>query len=331
MDDAVTSMGRHAAMLSTLAVALAAPGEARAAEQACAPAPVEIDPAVGARWPELPRHLRDALEGRDDLDRCARIAIHMNAAAIALEVGLPDGRVASRAVSRGEDVVPTLEALLLLPSGPRQPVGGAAPEEPTAAPPPPSPTSGGATVLSAVVEPTPPPAPRFRLESSLATGARIGDGQVGLSLGALTVFDLRGWLLGFEGAVDHYENTGAVASVDALALGLLAGRRFRFEPAMVDLTVGPAVALPGIGNRSAVKAEAGSSGGQAPPPADDGPRARLLAGARVIFRPRSLVRPFGGVEAELGLGKTGTGFSPGELPLPRWVVGLVAGATVGTP
>ena len=84
------------------------------------------------------RTIRAAIDGRDDADRCARIAIRLERAAIVVTVVLPDGRAASRSVSRGDDVVPTLEALLLLPrpdarapdaapAGPAAPVRAAAP------------------------------------------------------------------------------------------------------------------------------------------------------------------------------------------------------------
>src|ERR1700722_15345045 len=80
----------------------------------CAPISIEVDAALSARWPELPGQLRETFEGRDAIDRCARVRVSVRDAII-VEGVLPDGRSATRSVARREDVVPTLEALLLVP------------------------------------------------------------------------------------------------------------------------------------------------------------------------------------------------------------------------
>ena len=99
-------------------VALAAATGARpalAAEGRCAALSVQADERVRMLWPDLADGAREALEARDDVDPCARVALSRAGAAIRVEVALPDGRLASRVVSGPEDVVPTLEALLLVP------------------------------------------------------------------------------------------------------------------------------------------------------------------------------------------------------------------------
>jgi hypothetical protein len=111
-----------AALLAALG--LATTDAAFADERLCTPAPVEADAHIRAQWPDLPAAIRAALDGREDLDACARVAVRLDHATIRLGVHLLDGRSASRAVSRKEDVVPTLMALLLLPEGPAAPGSG---------------------------------------------------------------------------------------------------------------------------------------------------------------------------------------------------------------
>jgi len=307
-------------------------GPALAADPACAPTPVEIDPRVRAQWPELAGRIKGALHGRRDVDPCARITIRLSQGTIILEVVLPDGRSASRSLSRGEDVVPTLEALLLLPAAPGRSPDAEAPRAAKPVDVVAQPTAPGASTIVSVAEG--PAADRgsapFHLEFSLAAGVRTGDGQGGLALGALTFFDLGGWLLGFEGVAARYQAAIDGEGAQSLELCVLGGRRFRFEHASIDVTAGPALALRGIGSQR-VSAMAGSTSGQVPPPTSDGPWARLLGGARVNFRTHSLVRTFAGVEGEVALERWSTPVPTAEPRLPPWVVGLVFGGTVGTP
>ena len=97
--------------------ALAAFGTSRAfaADPPCSPIAVAVDASVRARWPQLSWQVRQAFEARTDIDPCARVELAMNEGSIAVAVTLPDGRSASRQVSGREDVLPTLEALLLVP------------------------------------------------------------------------------------------------------------------------------------------------------------------------------------------------------------------------
>ena len=338
----MTTRARHAASLAALMVTLGA-DRLSAAEPACAAIAVETDPDASARWPDLPERVREALGGRDDVDACARITITQNRATratIVLEVFLPDGRSAVRAVLQPEDVVPTLEALLLLPreraraeDPPEARTTATATATAAATLQPPS-AAGASAIASRHAEPpksaTGPPR-AFRLEFSLATGAHVGDGHVGASLGALTFFDVAGWLVGFEGAAHRYKLVAGDADTDGLALAVLLGRRFRFHAVSVNLTAGPAVALPGIGSR--FSAMAAGDVPMAPvvrQSAVDRPSTRLRCGARLTFRPRSLLRTFAGIDADFGA-RADAGLAPEEPRLPSWTVGLVVGATVGTP
>jgi hypothetical protein len=325
--EAVTSIARYAAMLSTLSAVGTSP--ARAADPGCAPAPIDTDPLVRAAWPDLPDRLQGLLAGRRDVDTCARISIRLDQATFVVEVALPDGRSASRSVARKDEVVPTLEALLLLPLPAARP-----PEaEPVRAADPgvdrdriPVVSAGPQRLATAARG-------EFRLEFSLAAGARLGDGQVGVGLGARTLFDLRGWLVGFEGATQRYGATGGGPGAAVLELAVLAGRRFRFGDTALDLTAGPALAMPGPGNTVAVSAQVGAPPSRVVTPAGDGQSKRLVCGARVTLRARSAVRIFAGIDGDVALERstTATDVMPAEAPLPSWTFGLVVGTTVGTP
>ncbi len=333
----MTSIARYAAMVSTLSAV--ATGPALAADHGCAPAPIDTDALVRAQWPDLPERIQGVLAGRRDVDTCARIKIRVQQAVFVVEVALPDGRSASRSVARTEDVVATLEALLLLPLPEARP-----PEaEPVRAADP----GARATARQAELRPvdrdrTPvvsagsqraAPEARgwFRLEFSLAAGARIGDGQVGGGFGARTSFDLLGWLVGFEGATQRYGAMDGNAGAAALELAVLAGRRFRFGDTALDLTAGPALAMRGFGGTVTVMAETGSPPTRVVMPGADDLSKRLVCGARVTFRARSVVRIFAGVEGDVAFGRSTTAVPAGEGPLPSWTFGLVLGTTVGTP
>src|SRR5271170_5516181 len=108
-----------------LSGALAAFGASRAfaGDPPCSPIAVAVDASVLARWPEIGERVRQAFEARTDIDACARVELASNESSIAVAVTLPDGRSALRHVSRQEDVLPTLEALLLVPRPAAAPPG----------------------------------------------------------------------------------------------------------------------------------------------------------------------------------------------------------------
>lgn len=313
---------------------------------------VTVDASVRARWPELPGQVRHAFEARSDIDACARIELASNEGTIAVAVTLPDGRSAFRQVSRREDVMPTLEALLLVPAA-ELGLEASAPSIPR-----PAPTEAiQATAPTQAIQPTaipvvpvhvaaaqrdgmetrgaPDPSSRLRIELSVLTEARIGDGQKSVGFGALSLLDIGGWLVGFEGRADRDERIGGGDPGAALELAALGGRRFRFQNLALDFVGGPAVALRGGGTGIAVAPArpgaspdpgAGSSSSQSSLGAV--PRARL--GAHLIFGARSSFRIFTGVDGEFGPAKA-SGDNPGdESRLSVWTLGLALGATVGT-
>ena len=120
---------------------LGVPCPALGDEGACSPMSIEADAGVLGRWPALPSRVREAFSGRSDVDACARVTLTSKDRSIAVAVVLPDGRSASRSVARSVDVVPTLEALLLVPrreltaSASDLPSVPSAPEEPLASAP----------------------------------------------------------------------------------------------------------------------------------------------------------------------------------------------------
>jgi len=330
---------RPAASLALGLGLLAAPA-ARAGDPACPGIAIEADAGVGARWPGMPERLRAAFDGREDVDGCARVKLTRQRASIAVEVILPDGRFAARSVAGPEDLVPTLEALLLVPELP--PPAEAAPQPPTApaaavaatapAPATRSPVASARVSPAAADRGAPAESPAgqeasgVRVELSLGTAARIGDGQAGGGVAARSLVEIAGWLAGFEGRIDGYQGVSGAAPTGALELALLAGRRLRLGTLALDLIAGGGLALQG--NTKSVT-QAGSG---APPVTTSTSRAdpRLILGARLHFRALSTLRTFVGVEGDLGRTHPAADRASDLPPVPAWTVGLAFGVTVGT-
>jgi hypothetical protein len=168
----------------------------------------------------------------------------------------------------------------------------------------------------------------LRIELSVVTGARIGDGQTSIGLGALSFLDLSGWLVGFAGRADRYKTlSGGPTDGGALELAVLGGRRFRFPEVALDVIAGPAAAMQGTATfetRSSVTGNDVTKSSSSTVP-------RLLLGARVSFSALSTLHTFVGVDGELGPSRAGGTDVPGAPRLPVWTLGLALGATVGTP
>jgi hypothetical protein len=297
----------------------------------CVPIRVEADPGVTDRWPELPGRVREALEGRDDIDGCGTVRLGATSGTVRVEVLLPDGRSASRSVSRSEDVIPTVEALLLLPhaAAPSRSHDPAPPIEragPVASP---ARTVRAEPVLPASVVAATAIATVARtgglgFELSVVTGARTGGGQASVGVGVLSFLIVGRWLLGFQGRADGYWalSPGGVPG-GVLELGLLGGRRFRSGNIGLDLLGGPAAAVQGTATFSAMGPD-----GQNYRASRSSTMPRLLAGARLNFGMGSVLRTFVGLDA--GMGPAGGRDVPGAPRLPPVSVGLTLGATVGT-
>jgi hypothetical protein len=312
-------------------------GVVEAADPACSSLAFTVDPSVGRRWPELDEELRQAFTGRDDVDACARVGVRSatSESSLLVEVTLPDGRSATRTVRSRQDVLGTVEALVLLPPA-AEPASDAQPEALPAAPSPRQAPEG--TVASTITVRSSPPLPavsprRFALELSLGVGAHAGDGQTKLGVGASSLVALAGWLVGFQAEADRYERLSvAGARTGAFVLGLLGGRRLAFGQLAVDLIGGPAVALRGGWSIATAK---GSSDATTTPTMESSAGhtfvPRLRFGGRLTVRALSTVRAFIGLEGDIGdVGPEGPPQRGETQGLPTWTVGLTAGATLGT-
>ena len=294
---------------------------ALAAERTCATFVVDADEGVRRLWPELPGRVHDAFDGRDDVDGCARVTLSAVDAAIVVRVLLPDGRSTSRSVAQPVDVVPMLEALLLEPARDEAPVT----PEPAAAPLVVARTAPPATVRDA--RPAAPTPSALRIELSVATGARIGDGQTSVGIGALSFLDVSGWLIGFSGRADRYQPMSDATPIGALELALLAGRRFRFGTFSLDFIAGPAIALQGT-TKVTTQAGAGAPLVDRPTAREDMPR--LVLGMRLSFGARSTFRTFIALDGNVSPGHLSSNPQVEEPGIPLWTLGIALGATVGT-
>jgi len=338
---------RHSAMAAALVAlqAVLCPFGAHASERGCLGLQVEPSAAFREHWPDSIERIESELSTRADVDTCARVGLQLEEDGVmTVSVTLPDGRAASRGVTDREDVIPTLQALLLVPNPP-PPLPGA-PSPPT----PPTPRRTSFIDETGRAEhrhgPSANTAARsLGVELSLITGARMGDGQLGIGLGAVSFLELEGWLVGFEGRADSYRPIRGGDPETALELAVLAGRRFDLASVALDLSAGPAVALRGFDSsprelRAASARELGASStnpeaiAEVPPPVlpsepRTGPVPRLLVGARLGFSPRSAFRTFVGIDGEMGPALASA--DPSAARLPVYSVGLAVGATLGTP
>jgi hypothetical protein len=281
--------------------------------------------------------VRHAFETRTDIDACARVELTLNEGSIAIGVTLPDGRSASRQASRLEDVLPTLEALLLVPRPAPEALAAAtsAPSIPASAPPENVQAAAILVVPAHVAVPerdemetrrASNPPNHLLIELSVLADARIGDGQTSVGLGALSLLDIGGWLVGFEGRADRDQRIGGGYDAGAaLELAALGGRRFRFQSLALDFVGGPAIALRGARTDTGV-----TPGGSTTSPSSLGTVPRALLGAHLIVGAQSSFRTFIGVDGEFGPANAPSDYPSGEFRLPIWTVGLALGATVGT-
>jgi hypothetical protein len=305
---------------------------------ACPKLELQTDDELSRRWPDLTERIQSALGGREGIDTCARVKLGARGTAIQVEVILEDGRSASRSVQRNEDVIPTLEALLFVPRTEASPPE--AEPEPIAEPEPePKAESEPPTTPRAIAA---KPAPRWTdrerkapgrvdeysadrlgVELALVTGARVGDGQTCVSLGALGLIDISSGLLGLQARANGYSATlpsDPGESQETLELAALGGHRMRFGTLALDLLAGPAMVL------DAGSTTTGPANG-AEPRAEPGVVPRLLLASHLNFATRSVLRGFVGLEGDVGPTSGGNDTPP---RLPAWTVGFALGAAVGT-
>ena len=345
MSERRARIGSWRAVATVVALLLAAP--VAAAERACSSLSVEADARVHSRWPELAARVREAFVGRADIDACARVWLGMRGGSLELVVALPDGRSATRVLERPGEIEPTLAALLLVPE-PSAPAIDAEPEprEPEPVLPDveaePSPPRAKARRPYAQHATGPQDAPsEVRLDFSLLTAARAGDGMVSAGVGALSTLDLASWLIACELRLDGYSSLEPSEDLGpVLSLAALGGYRIRFGTMALDLSAGPALAMIASETTDRAEAVALPSPNGAPPPVGTAPTLpddasssafvpRLAIAAHYRFAMHSLLRAFVGVDAQLGPSRLGDDSSAGMTRLPEWALGLVLGATLG--
>jgi hypothetical protein len=169
------------------------------------------------------------------------------------------------------------------------------------------------------------PSSRLGIELSAWTGARIGDGQASVGLGALSFLDLSGWLVGFAGRADRYEQLSGARSAGALELALLGGRRLALRTMALDLVAGPAVALGGTTKYSTQL----PTGDNVSASASNTVR-RVLVEARLAFAAQSTVHTFVSIDGDFGPANSPDASQVPNAPrLPTWTAGVAFGATVG--
>jgi hypothetical protein len=325
------------ALFASLMALLAAlgPRAAGAVEGGCSAFALEPDSGFRSRFPDLLERIEQELSGRTDIDACARIELQGSDTRIVVAVTLPDGRAASRTLTRREDVLPSLQALLLVP----EPVGLSS----IAPVPAPAPERAVATPRAGkrprdVQSALPPMAARqLGFELSVLSGMRVGDGQFSYGAGLLSFLEVKRWLIGFQGRADGYRSLRGSDPETALELAILAGRRIDLGGVALDLTAGPGVAMRGFSVSETQSVTVMMTPAAVPPPtrpeeSGTGPMPRLLLGARLGFSPRSVFRTFLGIDGELGPRDTSAPDAPTDSArIPTFSVGLALGATVGTP
>jgi hypothetical protein len=145
------------------------------------------------------QNLCDALADEGGVDPSAVIDLHASAGGMRVEVTLAEGRRAEREVGTPDELVPTVEALVLLPEVTRAaPAQAAAPPSPPSAAAPPSPPPAAETPpppSAAVAEPAPA---ATSLELGVAiTGHWSGaPGYVSSGMFVYAGARVNGWLIG---------------------------------------------------------------------------------------------------------------------------------------
>jgi hypothetical protein len=326
-------------LTGTLSAVVASPSWA--AGQPCSTLSVEADRPTRARHPDLAERVQRAFFNRPDVEPCARISLSLRQTAIDIEVELPDGRSALRSLDRPEDVVPTLEALLLVPESSNSRLTSARSLPTAPAPKPKAPPSsarkvspraadpvldGGAVFASDETRRSP-----FRIELSGALGFRAGDSHIGAGFGLSSFLQISSWLVGFQARIDQYE--GPSDGVGMIELGVLAGKRLDLDPFALDFVAGPAFTLQGTSTRSDVSAATDQEGTEAQRMelVEETPvEPRAFLGTRLNFEAYSTFHAFVALDADFALVESSDGFA-GAPEFPAWTFGLSVGSTIGTP
>lgn len=182
-------------------IAAAAPLPSRAqpatvtAQTACKDERVQVEGALSDQWLDAVIRLCDALAKMNDVDPSARLHIAQSDADLVVGAVVADGRVAVRRVQAPEELLPTVEALVVLPAQSAE--TATAPAVPAAPPASPPPLVAPAPERIAAPAPSAPAAQRLRIEVGAEAVGRIARAPTYLSAGFELYAGLRtgAWLL----------------------------------------------------------------------------------------------------------------------------------------
>ncbi len=266
---------------------------------------------AGPEWRTAVEQLTERLRGLKDLDKCARVTVRGDSAAVILQISTGDGREAKRRVKSVSELLIAAEAVLVLP-----------PSLSPLSPPPPSLvsarelppvdaklSSGASTVI--------------HIELGFAGALRFGGGPAFAAGGAATFAEvaLDSWLLAINA---RYEITTALLTeptatdfvMQSSSVGISAGRRFRLGGLNVDGLLGPNAVLE---NEDADELDREIHGAAAD--------LRLSATMRISGPPSSSVRAFasGDFEASPARLRSSKTLDQSLPTLPWWSSGVAVG------
>lgn len=218
-------------------VARAAPDETM-----CEDPRVRVQGSVDARWLDPIARACERLAAEPGSDPDARVRIVPSGHDLVVEVTLRDGRRTLRRVTAAERLVPTLEALVLVPAlapdespAPPAEAPSALPEKIDAEAPP----SRGATSSPG---PTAAPAP-VAFEASGLLGGRVAGPFVSVAPAIGGRLRLGPWLFGIAGRWDVVQRSTRASTstfeMETVAFGIELGRRVPLGAGALDLGVAP--------------------------------------------------------------------------------------------
>jgi len=216
---------RHLRQLTFAVVVLSlGPGRARAQEHACFGGRLTFANELDERWSQAIDEACRALEGAEDADPEISLHVTPDGELLLIEAFLPDGRHAARHVASPDGLLPTLEALTLLP------IHGSPPPQPA-----PAPSEEEEVPVADVDGATPPSSAAASLGVELGgyggvrgygprpyVGAALG-GYAMLRVGAIGLAFTMRW----EPIVRPIDLDASAFEMSSFAIGFAATRRFR--------------------------------------------------------------------------------------------------------
>ena len=298
---------------------------------------VDLPPA----WDESLRQLRNELENRPGIDRCARIEVSRTPTGARVDIVLEDGRSTSRRVAASAELPVVVLSLVIVPSDgldstskeDRASAGAkaaaSASSDPKRAWPSPPAVLLAAPAEAAPRLATPDRLPRpasnagapLRFDVAASGGARFS-GKPGVGAGGAAEVTVGHWIIGVAG---RWESTGGASSsartpaysVTTVDLGVELGRRFEF---------GRKVALALVGDASIASVAQDALAPNNAQPLRNARVARVGAAARLDVRDGSTLQPFVAADASLDVATDSANNLPvSSALLPTWSAGMALG------